>query len=311
MLIRPLFPADTESIVSLYARAMQREANIGPVSRDQWERFVRSPQNQHGRDFRVAEIDGTVIGLAESSVKEQIEGRVRYVKIVVDPACRRRGIATNLLRTVTGLDIVDAGVTLHGQTREGWEAGEAFLAAMGFQYLESDFTMICPKLLPIGERPQDRVRFVRAADSMAHAAEVARIHNAAFSSDVAFRKFTTEEMAEDLRNEGDDLWLALEGDQAIGFCRIEADQAGPWLESIALQPAAQGRGIGTRFAYHVLATYGISPERPAGLSVSSSNPNAQSVYTRLGFSQRAEKRRYAGKALAIRERLDQRPRPAI
>jgi mycothiol synthase len=302
-LIRPLVPEDTGAIVSLYDRAMQSEPNIGPVPPEQWERFVRTPYNHYGRDFRVTVIGGLVVGLAESHLKEQTDGYVRHVKLVVDPAHRRHGLATEMLRALLALDDINASVTLHGQTREGWAAGEGFLAAMGFQYLESDFSMICRELLPIAVKADDGVSFARASDPVAHAADVARIHNAAFASDVAFFVVTAEDMAEDLRNEGDDLWLARDGNEIIGFCRIEMDDAGPWLESIAIAPAYQARGIGPRLAHHVLATYGISAQRRVGLSVSSNNPNARRVYTRLGFMERTEKRRYATSCLALRRRL--------
>lgn len=301
-LIRALAPDDTGAIVSLYARSMQSEPNIGPVSPEQWQRFVRAPQNHQGRDFRVAVVDGTVIGLAESSLRQQAEGRVRYVKLVVDPAYRRRGIATDLLRTLVDLDTDHADITLQGQTREGWTAGEGFLTARGFQYLESDFTMICRELLPLAADAQDGISFSRATNPVIRSSDVARIHNAAFASDVAFHPLTAGEMAEDLRNEGDDLWLARDGNDVVGFCRIEMDDAGPWLESIAIDPAFQARRIGPRLAHRALASYGVSAERRAGLSVSSNNPNARRVYTRLGFVDRGEKRRYGCSASMLRER---------
>lgn len=290
--IRPLAPADTGAIVSLYERSMQTEPTIGPVTPEQWERFLRAPQNQRAHDFRVAVLDGVVVGLAESSLRQQAGGRVRYVKLVVDPAQRRRGIATDLLRTVVEIDGDDVEITLHGQTRDGWTAGEAFLVAMGFQYLESDFTMVCRTLRPIASRAENGMTVSRIRDPLVHATDVARIHNAAFAADVAFHPLTPDEMAEDLRNEGDDLWLAHCGDAVVGFCRIEKDDGGPWLESLAVDPAYHGRGIGSHLAHDALAAYGISENRRAGLSVSSHNPNARRIYDRLGFVERAEKRRH-------------------
>lgn len=302
-LIRALAPADTGAIVSVYLRAMRCEPNIDPVPPEQWEQFVRTPHNHHGRDFRVAVIDGLIVGLAESHLKQQTDGHVRHVKLVVDPAHRRHGIATDLLRSLLSLDSRDLPLTLHGQTRQGWAAGEAFLAAMGFQYLESDFMMFCGDLLPITSGVEDGIIFARASDPVEYAADVARIHNAAFAGDVAFYSVTAEDMAEDLRNEGDDLWLARDGDDIVGTCRIEMYDGGPWLESLAIDPAYQARRIGPRLAQHALTTYGISAERRVGLSVSSSNPNARRVYTRLGFVERAEKRRYGCNAAALRQRL--------
>src|SRR5712691_1915277 len=95
--IRRLRDEDTDDIVALYDRASAVEPGLGPVSRQAWQRFVELPHNQNGRDFRVAEHDGLLVGLAECSLKDQEERKVRFFKIVVDPTTRRRGVASALL----------------------------------------------------------------------------------------------------------------------------------------------------------------------------------------------------------------------
>jgi len=62
--IRPLREADAEAVVALYARAAAVEPRLGPITLAQWQRFTRLPQNQDGRDFRIAVQDGSLVGLA-------------------------------------------------------------------------------------------------------------------------------------------------------------------------------------------------------------------------------------------------------
>ena len=88
--IRPLQAEDTDRIISLYESAMVIETGIGPVSRSQWEGFVRRPQHRNGEDFRVAQSGAQLIGHAASYVMDQGRGRVRYCKLVVAPAFAAR-----------------------------------------------------------------------------------------------------------------------------------------------------------------------------------------------------------------------------
>jgi GNAT superfamily N-acetyltransferase len=102
--VRPLQDADAGDIVVLYDRATATEPTIGPVPRETWERFVRWPQNRNGRDFRVALWDGRLVGLAESSHRDQSDRSVRYCKLVVDPEFRRQGIGAALLTELLDID---------------------------------------------------------------------------------------------------------------------------------------------------------------------------------------------------------------
>jgi len=144
--IRPLRDEDTDDIVALYDRAGAVEPGLGPVPRLQWQRFVELPQNQNGRDFRVAEHDGNLVGLAECHLKDQDGRMVRFFKIVVNPATRRRGIASALLAELLSIDEPSDNLSLQSLCSCDWRAGIAFLNALGFAHIESEISLLCSRL---------------------------------------------------------------------------------------------------------------------------------------------------------------------
>jgi N-acetylglutamate synthase-like GNAT family acetyltransferase len=234
---------DTDEIVALYDRAKVTEPGIGPVPRVAWQRFVKQPQNHNGRDFRVARRDGRLIGLAESHLKDQGEHVVRFLKLVVDPAYRRRGIATALMVDLLKIDQPAGNRSFQCLASSSWTAGLEFLGKFGFAHIESEIGMGCSQLLPLRENLPSAISLERVANFAGHAAEVACIHNAAYRTDIAFRPFTTEEMAQDLV--GDDLWIARESARVIAFCRLELEPKLVWLESMAVAPDHWSSGLGT------------------------------------------------------------------
>jgi len=92
--------------------------------------------------------------------------------------------------------------------------------------------------------------------------------------------------------ENSDVWIAADSGHVVGFCLLEPDPGMVWLESLAIDPAHQGRGLGQVLAHRALEAADIRPERPAALEVSSVNQAAIKVYQRLGFELRRERRRY-------------------
>ena len=78
-----------------------------------------------------------------------------------------------------------------------------------------------------------------------------------------------------------------------------------WIESVAVDPARQGRGLGQLLVYRVLAAHDVSAEHPCWLNVSSRNAPALKIYRRLGFKPQHETCRFSaprGELIAARER---------
>ena len=289
--VAALRDGDTDEIVALYDRATVTEQEIGPVPPDVWQRFVRLPQNLDGRDFRVVRDGQRLVAVAESSLRNQGEHAVRFCKFVVDPAYRRRGIATMLLAELLKIDEPGGNLSFQFLASSTWAAALEFLKAFGFSQIESEIRMECSQLRRLSGGLPSAVSPERVTDPSSHAADVALIHNAAYRDDVAFRPFTAEEMARSLG--GCELWIVREGSRVVAFCCLEIGEKSVWLDSIAVAPDYQGRRLGAPLAYRAFQEAKVDADRPALLNVSSRNPRAISLYERLGFSQCSERLRFS------------------
>jgi GNAT superfamily N-acetyltransferase len=122
-----------------------------------WERFVRSPQNRNELDFCVALRDARLVGLAESSHRDQGDRSVRYCKLVVDPEFRRQGIGTAaLLADLLEIDREDPEISFQATASTEW-SGLAFLAKFGFAHIESEIGMRRSRL---GVRPEEMADYL-------------------------------------------------------------------------------------------------------------------------------------------------------
>ena len=292
IIIRPLRETDADAVVELYASAAAVEPRLGPITLTQWQQFLKLPQNRGGRDFCVAEQNGRLVGLAESSLRTQGQHHSRFLKIVVTPAVRRRRIALALFDHVLAIDGADGDLAVQTLVSPDWLAGMAFVSALGFVHIESEIGMKCVEPLePARTLAAVRATIERVDDPTTRAAEVARIHNTAYASDVAFRRYSPEEMAQVLTDS--ELWIALEDGQVSGFCLAEPERDSLWIESAAVDPARQGRGLGQLLVYRVLSAHDVSTGHPCWLNVSSRNVAALKIYRRLGFRPQHEARRFS------------------
>jgi mycothiol synthase len=281
--IRPLLEGDTDAIVRLYDAASARDAKIGPIAPAQWTSFIGSPQNQDGQDFRVVLHNGRLVGLAESSLRDQNGRKVRFFKLLVEPSMCRQGVGSALLRELFALNAPDDSLSFQTLAASKWTDGIAFLEELGFSRIESEINMRCSSMTTPARSPPGGVSIEQAETPPIHAEVVARIHNEALAADAAFRAYSASEMAELLAEQGQELWLIKDGSRIVGYCRLEREPKLIWLEEIGIDPSLQGQGLGTALAHHVLRTIAIDGERPAGLNVSSVNRAARSMYHRLGF----------------------------
>ncbi len=298
LLIRPLLDTDTDGVVRLYDVASRVENGIGPITTAQWQGFVGRPRSVNGRDFRVALVGTDLIGLAESTFRDQGSRLVRYIKLIVDPAFRRRGVGTQLLDSVLGQDR-DETVSLHSHIQTSWPAGRAFAEAMGFSIIESEYRMHCPSFDPSLDSVGEAL-IARVEESSTLAWRLAEIHNAAFRKDVSFTPHTADDMLAKL--EGMQLWSALLSGRIVGHAIVDANPHSVWLESLAVDPEFQGRGIGRALVVGSLHGSMGRAASSAGLSVSSQNQVALRLYQRLGFEPVSEKLRYAAPRMVLLNR---------
>jgi ribosomal protein S18 acetylase RimI-like enzyme len=290
IVIRPLRETDAEAVVALYAQAAAVEPRLGPISLSQWQRFTKLPQNNACRDFRVAELDGDLVGLAESSLRIQGTLSARFLKIVVAPKARRRRIGLRLLDDVLAVDDPNGDISVMTLVSPEWHAGIVFASILGFAHIESEISMKCTEPMP-PIRTRDRVAIERAGDASAYAAQVARIHNLAYAGDRSFRPYSAAEMA--LVLDDYELWTISEDGEIAGFCLIEPEQESLWIESLAVDPAKQARGLGQTLLYRVLDAHAVSANYACWLNASSRNPSALSMYRHLGFKPQYETCRFS------------------
>ena len=281
--------ADTDSIVSLCDACSTVETELGPITAAQWRAFIGRPRFADGQDFRVAVKEGRVVGLVESSLRDQGGRGVRYIKVIVDPRCRRALIGTSLLAAILDQDS-DNDISIQGHVRQEWDSGKAFCQQKGFNIVESEYRMHCDAFRPIStyEGPAC-ISLLRDVEPFA--ARLAEVHNDAFRDDVSFSPHSPKDMlhkSRDCRT-----WVAVIEGEIVAHAIIESETKSIWLESLAVDPNFQGRGIGTALVVQGLAGEQSGDVRPAGLSVSSKNPSALHIYRKMGFQVIAEKLRYA------------------
>ena len=280
-------PDDAEGIVALYAACMATEPNIGPITAGIWAGSMRHARFGYGRDFRVAFHGMDLVGLAESSLREAGTRLRRFVKIMVHPAHRRRGLGTRLLR-----DVVDQGpshgpVLIESLPRSDWTAGIGFASRFGFEVTETEIAMRCPAFRAKVAHPAG-IEIARTEPD-AGAERAAAIHNAAYRSEASFVPNMEADMRQSLRD--GQLWTARLDGRIVAFAIIEKDGDLTWLESLAVDPSHHARGIGGALATGALVGEG-GEGCLAGLSVSSRNDAARKLYARLGFEKQSERSRY-------------------
>lgn len=158
--------------------------------------------------------------------------------------------------------------------------------------------MRCVRLPPIERKSAQTISIGPITDPAGHAADIARIHNVAYANDAAFRPYSADEIAKVIRD--DQLWIAYDSSRVVGYCRIEVESDLVWIEDIAVEPSNQSRGIGSTLLRHALEDCNVGVSRPAGLNVSSKNPSAICVYSRLGFTKNKEMKRFAAARSIVR-----------
>jgi ribosomal protein S18 acetylase RimI-like enzyme len=148
---------------------------------------------------------------------------------------------------------------------------------------------------------EPKIVFERIEDVASTADAIAHIHNAAYASDAGFRPHDGDEMAMRLRDA--DVWVAREYGDVVGFCIAEPEPASVWIESLAIDPARQGRGIGTALLRHVVAAGRVGFDLSASLKVSSLQGVARRAYAALGFAETGRRIRFSARRHEINARL--------
>lgn len=86
--------------------------------------------------------------------------------------------------------------------------------------------------------------------------------------------------------------VALDGTSVVGYCGLAAAADEAYVQTIAVAPAAQGRGLGTRLLRGIVQDAVGRGARFVGLEVRADNEVAQRLYARHDFAPVGRRRGY-------------------
>ena len=86
--------------------------------------------------------------------------------------------------------------------------------------------------------------------------------------------------------------VALAGDTPVGYAGLCDYPDEAWVQTMAVAPALQGRGLGTRLLLELLAEAERRGQRVVSLEVRADNVAAQGLYSRHGFIRTGVRRGY-------------------
>lgn len=254
------------------------------------------------RDVTIAEVDGRSVAVTKREWVDTTDGLREYrLDGAVDPAWRRRGIGTALLRESERRqrELAATHVTANPRVLGSWcgdtqVGAAAILRAAGFAPARWFFEMTRPALggvatLPLPEglelRPieRDRAKQVWDAD-----VEAFGDHWGGFDQSDEHLQRWLSDPSTDLS-----LWVvAFDGDEVAGgiinaIDASENDLLGlrrGWLASVFTRRPWRGRGLATALIAHSLVLLHERGMTSAALGVDADNPSgALGIYERMGF----------------------------
>ncbi|MDN3577672.1 GNAT family N-acetyltransferase [Chitinimonas viridis] len=271
-------------IVALFAACAAVDADVNVLSMARWQHFARDPGRLAGRDFLVVELDGQLAGMAYSGLEEGAQGMLRYGRIMVHPAFRRRGVARAIM---AGLLAMDGGrLPLECALPARWLAGLAFAQQQGFAVLAEEAEL--RRALPVEYPPAPGVaiRPLRQGDADDMAAWCA-LSNAAYASHVPpVTPATVAELAHRASLPGCSLGFVEIDGRPQGLVQWEADSDSQvYLNSLLVHPARQGQGLGRSLLRWALQRMAEQGAQTVELTVSTANTAALRLYLAHGFEQ--------------------------
>jgi mycothiol synthase len=209
----------------------------------------------------------------------------------VAPGHEGRGIGAQLLAWVQGREL-ERGRDYHRQwIAERNARATALLRGAGYDRARSYWRMVRVLANERGGSPPAGVA-LRAPDLDGEAATLHALDDAAFSVTADYRPHTLEQFIEEhIASHDIDAALSRVAEEratVVGFLlarRREHDAAG-YVDILAVDPAAQSRGVGEALLRDAFAAFADAGLREAQLGVASDNPRALGLYERSGMSPR-------------------------
>lgn len=284
--IRPYAKTDASHVVSIYAATHLNCPTFAPTSEASWRRFTRASFNFGAKDFRVAELDGTVVAVLASTRLEEVPP-VQNFRTVVHPRARRRGVGTRLLEVVASQ--AEAGrAMLQSNCNASWQAGATFLERNGFTVASTAIEMrrVNDVTPPINVSLPGMLRPYKAGGDDA---DWIRLHQEAYD-----QRLLPEDVADLRQSEGFDMVvLELDG-RVAGYCHVCALQGTRWglVESVVIASDVRGQGLSRSLLKAALAQLAAAGRREVEIRVEAWNAPAVRLYRSFGFEVFDEIRSY-------------------
>jgi mycothiol synthase len=276
MHLRAATPHDAQAVTDLVIAGDLEEVgevdySLGDVH-DEWREL-----DLHHDALIVEDDAGTIVGCAHFRGSDLL-GQV-------DPRRNGEGFGTAILQWAErrakqrGATLVRQGVGDRGA------ASRALLEARGYQRVRSFWRMERDSV-PGETADEQGLRAVKSED----AAALHAITNLAFAGDGSYEPKSPEVWTRREFN-GHDVdhalsRVAFENDRPVGFAlarRWEREMI--YVPLLAVDPRAQGKGVGARLLRSVFAAASAAGQRQVRLNVASDNPNAVKLYERVGMRQ--------------------------
>ena len=282
---RPYETADDEAIVALMKRVDVADGLIDTVSLERWRELVGIARMRGGRDFRVVTRGSDVVAVLISGHLQdsRIASGVRRLRVFVDPALRRQGIASALLEVAEAQCRAEGASVVEGFVLAPWTAGCAFARARGFDVLVHDLFMR-RGTDAFDARVPDAVRIRAYVPGQDDDAWVS-VANDTLASDIGFHPETVASLRGYAQATGFALWVAEAGGALVGFCHVQDRGEVSYVHALGVRHEHEGRGIGAALLSRGIDTLRVAPHvRAIELCTEKPNVRAQRLYARAGFT---------------------------
>ncbi len=202
------------------------------------------------------------------------DGRNAELVGMVDPAARRRGIATALLDSALALCEERSYANVLLVVPRNSVAGRGLAVSRGSTLNHSEHALILNS--PPSEVPAAYDLVLRNADR-ADTPTVSRLLAAAFGS-------APDDVGERLVEESAQTLVVMKDGLAVGTLRVTRNGAAGGVYGFAIDPLLQGRGIGRQVLSEVCRQLFADGVDHVGLEVATDNEHALGLYTSIGFA---------------------------